>query len=578
MPLILSDNSLRITEKIRRSLKPRIRLNPADWADAFFKIPPKSAKSGNWYTSEVEYTREILNSIADPNIDEIYIMTSSQVLKTTIGMIIISYFIDYDPAPIMVLLPTIDLAEKYSKLKLEPTLNQLEVIQDKISMRRSRISSNTMRLKEFPGGFLIIAGGNSPVDLSSHSIKILIVDESDRIPGSVGDEGDPCLLAEQRIESYKKYGYKIIYFSTPTTSGRSRIEKKVLLGDQRKPFIKCPACGFEQVLEFFPKKDSAADDFYGGITWDKKTDIFGKTIEHYTDTAKYVCANIKCKSKLSELNKDLITSTINWKATSEPTNKRVRSYCDLSRMYSPLSTWTQMASEWVKLKDDPEGIPVFYNTSLGRPYKSDETPDVDEATVMSWSEDYLTENNPFISEDVLFVTGFVDTHPDRLEIEFDGWGLGEENWLLHYEQIWGDPDYPDVWATLDERLEMKWQRKDGIEISVGGIGRNGNRNYCTVIDSGGYMKNTQSVYEYTRQRFPLGIMAVKGRAGNGLPILLSQSLVGKLKNTPLQNVGTDTVKEIIWNRLKYKPGGPKTIHYTKAFCDYKYFEDRKSVV
>jgi phage terminase large subunit GpA-like protein len=57
-----------------------------------------------------------------------------------------------------------------------------------------------------------------------------------------------------------------------------------------------------------------------------------------------------------------------------------------------------------------------------------------------------------------------------------------------------------------------------------------------------------------------------------MPILLSQSRVGKLKNTPLQNVGTDTVKEIIWNRLKYKPGGPKTIHYTKAFCDYKYYE------
>ena len=68
-PLNFSDNSLRIIGKINRSLKPRIRLAPADWADAYFKIPPKSARSGDWFTSEVEYTREILNSIADPNID-----------------------------------------------------------------------------------------------------------------------------------------------------------------------------------------------------------------------------------------------------------------------------------------------------------------------------------------------------------------------------------------------------------------------------------------------------------------------------------------------------------------------------
>jgi len=571
--LVLSDNILDAVLRVRAILKPRIQMLPADWADAYFKIPDKSAKGGSpWVTSDVEYTREILNSIVDPNISEIYIMTSSQILKTTMGMIIITYYIDYDPSPMMILLPTIDFAEKYSRLKLEPVLNQIETIKDKIAPRKSRISTNTMRFKEFPGGFLILAGSNSPVDLSSFSIKILYVDEPDRMPGNVGVEGDPGLIAEQRIESYKKYGYKIIYTSSPTDYNNSRIYGKVLLGDQRKPFVKCPVCGFLQVLEFFPKKDTRTDTFYGGLIWDKDTDVFGKTIKHHPETARYVCANVDCKAEIYENQKKKMCSKIYWTPTATPVNSNIRSFLGLSRMYSTLSTWTQIAEEWIKVKDDPEGIPVFINTVEGKPYKSDETPDVDEATVMSWSEDYLTENNPSIPDEVLFVTGFVDTHPDRLELEFDGWGIGEENWLLHYEQIWGDPDHPDVWNELDKRLEMKWIRNDGVEIYVGGIGKNGHRNYCINIDSGGYLKNTQSVYEYTRQRFHLGIMAIKDRAGNGLPILLSQSLVGKLKNTPLQNVGIDTVKEIIWNRLKYKPGGPKTIHYTKAFCDYKYFE------
>lgn len=558
--------------RVRASLKPRIQLLPADWADAYFKIPPRSAKSGNWRTVEAEYTRKILNAIVDPNISNIYVMTSAQVFKTTMAMIIQAYFIDYDPSPMMVLLPTIDFAEKYAKLKWEPTFSQIDILKDKVADRKSRDGSNTMRLKSGPGWSLIIAGGNSPVDLAGHSVKILIVDESDRIPGSVGDEGDPCFLAEQRIESFKKYGYKIIYFSTPTVADRSRIEKKVLLGDQQKPFIKCPHCNYQQPLEFFPKKDKDTDQFYGGLIWDKDVDLMGKTLRHHPETARYVCANIECKKEIFESDRLKIMADIEWIPTAEPINKQTVSFIGLNRMYSSLSTWAQLAKEWVEIKDDPESLPGFYNTSLDLVYRTQETPEVNESIIMSWSEDYLTEANPNLPDDILFITAFVDTHPDRLELFFNGWGIGEENWLIHYEQIWGDPDHPDVWQTLDERLEKKWLRNDGVELSVGGIGKNGYRNYCTVVDSGGYLKNTQSVYEYTRARFHLGIMATKGRAGNGLPILLSQSLVGKLKNTPLQNVGSDTVKEIMWNRLKHKPGGPKTIHHTKAFCDYKFYE------
>ena len=75
-PLLFSSNVADARIRIRASAKPRIRLLPADWADAYFKIPPRSAKSGNWNTAEVEYTRAILNSVVNPNISNIYVMTS----------------------------------------------------------------------------------------------------------------------------------------------------------------------------------------------------------------------------------------------------------------------------------------------------------------------------------------------------------------------------------------------------------------------------------------------------------------------------------------------------------------------
>jgi len=226
---------------------------------------------------------------------------------------------------------------------------------------------------------------------------------------------------------------------------------------------------------------------------------------------------------------------------------------------------------WLDYKDDPELIKVFNNTVEGKVYVEDETSKIDQDMIMEYVEDYLTEKDPFLPNNVLFLSGAVDVHPDRLEVEIDGWGVGEENWVVHYEQLWGDPDQAEVWEQLDELKEKKWKRKDGVELMIGGfIGRR--RYYAIVIDSGGYRKNTQSVYNYTRAHQHNGIISIKGRAGQGYPILLNQSMVGKNKDTLLQNVGIDSVKKTIWNRLKYKPGGPRTIHYTYAFCDYKYFE------
>lgn len=553
---------------MRRKIKPRIRLIPADWADQFYTIAEGSAKGQKWSTMDVEYTREILNAIADDNVEEITVMTSSQILKTTIGLIIISYFIEYDPSPMLILLPTIQAGEQYSKTKLEPTLYQIESIKERLE-RRSRDGKNTTLFKEImPGIFLIIAGANSPVGLAANSVRIVLEDDIDRIPVTAGDEGDPCFLAEQRIESFRLHGSKIIRFSTPTNSGKSRIEAKYKLGTQEKYYVPCPHCNHMQVLKFFPKYDELKKQFYGGLVWDKDTDLMGKTTTHYPKTAKYRCE--ECRKDIDHLIKRWMRQNGKWVAANPKANKH-RSFGMLGRLYSSLSTWEQMVDEWLKAKEDPELTKVFYNTVLGEVYEEEETSRIDPDTVMAYTEDYLTDKNPGLPNEVLFLTCAVDTHPDRLELEVDGWGIGEENWLVHYEQFWGDTDKDEVYLELTEFLERKWKRKDGIELMIGGY-RDKRRYYATLFDSGGYMKNTQSVYDYTQSRQHLGVIAIKGRAGNGLPILLNQSLVGKYRTTILQNLGVDTIKETIWQRLRYKPGGPKTIHYTSQFCDYKYFE------
>ena len=87
---------------------------------------------------------------------------------------------------------------------------------------KSRSSGNTILQKIFPGGFVTIAGANSPTGLRSHTVRILLADEIDGYPASAGNEGDPLLLATKRQTTY--WNKKQVDISTPTIKGASRIE------------------------------------------------------------------------------------------------------------------------------------------------------------------------------------------------------------------------------------------------------------------------------------------------------------------------------------------------------------------
>jgi len=339
-PLNFPENLASLISSVRRKIKPRFKLLPADWADANFTLPESSAKKGKWVTAEVEYTRRILNAIADPMVNEITVMTSSQILKTTMMLILITYVTDYDTSPILVLLPTISQGENFSKTKLESVIENIDALKEKIGERKSRDKRNTIMYKELPGSnFIIIVGANSPVGLAMHSVKYVFEDDIDRIPVTAGEEGDPCALAEQRTESFKLYGYKVIRFSTPTTAGRSRIEAKYKQGSREKFYVPCPHCKFMQVLRFFPLKDKDKDEWYGGLTWDKDKDLLGKTIKHHPQTTRYICEG--CRKPIYEKDKDFMRSNGEWVAEN-PDNIKHLSFGELGRLYSSLSTWVQI--------------------------------------------------------------------------------------------------------------------------------------------------------------------------------------------------------------------------------------------
>ena len=177
-------------------LAPPPNMTISQWADKYRRLSSESsAEPGRWRTSKAPYQREIMDAVCDMRIQKVVIMSAAQIGKTD-ALILnpIGYYMHYDPSPIMVMQPTIQMAETFSKDRLSPMLRDTPVLRDRVN-DKSRNSGNTILQKIFPGGHVTMVGANSPSSLASRPIRILLADEIDRYPATAGNEGDPLSVS-----------------------------------------------------------------------------------------------------------------------------------------------------------------------------------------------------------------------------------------------------------------------------------------------------------------------------------------------------------------------------------------------
>ena len=95
------------------------KLKVSEWSDKYRVLTSESsAEAGQWNTSRAEYQREIMDTFNDPHIERIVVMTSSQVGKTEIILNAIGYYIDQDASPILIVQPTLQMGQAFSKDRL----------------------------------------------------------------------------------------------------------------------------------------------------------------------------------------------------------------------------------------------------------------------------------------------------------------------------------------------------------------------------------------------------------------------------------------------------------------------------
>jgi phage terminase large subunit GpA-like protein len=475
-----------------------------------------------------------MQSIHDESVRTVSMMWASQTGKTETVNNIVGYFISADPSPILVVQPTIDRAEEWSKERFVPMIRDCPDLSDKIASPRSRDSGNTILTKSFPGGSIAIAGANAPSGLAARPRRVVIMDEVDRFPESAGTEGDPCALAERRTESY--WNAIILKTSTPTIKGASRIESEFTDSDQRRWHCKCPRCGTWQWLK------------WSQVQWPKDK----------PEEAVYVCEAKMCP--LTDADRVSMVKAGEWRATAPFKGRRGYHLNGINSLFRHKRGYRnrlhQMAEEFLDAnRKGKQTLKTWVNTFLAETYE-EETDKVEGTDLMKRRESYKEAPSQ-----VVVITAGADVQMDRVEIEFDGWGAGEESWALAYMVIPGRYDDPKLWEKVDEALSRKFKREDGVLLNTS----------AAIVDSGAYQDH---VLKFTKPRFARNIIAGKGENQPNKPVLSAMSRGNKLK-APQYRLGTDTAKGILMSRLKHDSFGPGYMHFTdakEAGFDANYFQ------
>ena len=91
-----------------------------------------------------------MDAVSDPEISEVVVMSGSQLGKTELLLNIVGYHIAHDPSPILVVQPTLEMGQAWSKDRLSNMLRDTPSLRDKVADPRSRDSGNTTMHKIFP--------------------------------------------------------------------------------------------------------------------------------------------------------------------------------------------------------------------------------------------------------------------------------------------------------------------------------------------------------------------------------------------------------------------------------------------
>jgi terminase, large subunit len=508
-----------------------------------------------------------MDAISNDDIREVVLQKSARVGYTKIALAAVGYFAHHRRRNQALWQPVDDDVDEFVKTELDPMLRDVVAMRDVFPESLQRDKRNTLRQKMFMGSVLHLRGGKAAKNYRRISIDTAYIDELDGFDMDVDGEGSPVTLAAKRIEG--AVFPKLVLGSTPKHKFDSLIEARMGRVDRAFRFhVPCRHCGERHQLTWGGKDEPH------GFKWDKGAP---ETVRHLCPH----CGTLQTQGDYLAVWNDgrwidaggvWIDEEAQFRAPDgSPVPAPAAIGFHIWTAYSPMQSWSQIVKEWESAKQkqargDKSELKSFINTTLGETWE-EESESADSSLLQKRAEMYPLRTVP---EGGLILTAAVDVQDNRFEVEVVAWGRDEESWTVDYTVLTANPGDDRDWLKLDEYLESTFHHVSGHAMKI----------EATVIDTGGHF--THQVYGFTRTRAHRRIFAVKGETKPGQPVKGKSSWVdvnyrGAVikKGARIWWVGTDTAKDVIFNRMKLREPGPGYMHFSTELPD-SYFEQLTS--
>lgn len=536
-----------LAHAVRRGLLPLDTPAPqrlSQWmAEHFYLSAESSYVEGYW--EAYPYQVGMMDVMSNDDVRTVTVRKSARVGYTKIVVGALGYFAEHRKRNTVVFLPVDQDADDFTKDEIDSMLRDVAAVQRVFPYYDTKSKFNTLSKKQFLGSTLDIRGGKAAKNYRRLSKDVVVYDELDGFDPDVGGEGDPLTLGDKRVEGATFP--KSIRGSTPGVDGASLIQKAEADADVRMEFhVPCPHCGHEQP-----------------IRWGGRDAAFGfKWIGDDPGTVRYLCEKQGCGS------------TFTYEDYVEPGGPRERGRWvgddgiwldgegyfrarDGQLCSAPESValfiwtgaagtvpWHTLVKEFLKACKDPEKLKAFVNTTLGEVWKAKGGERSDADVLYRRREHYKAE----VPDGVLVIVASVDTQDDRFEIQFDGYGVGEERWSLSYVRLYGDPSRKIIWDKLAETLRRQFRRADGTILQV----------LLATQDHGGHYSD--EVNAFSKRMGTRFLIPVKGSSQHGKPVATMPRKKNP-KGVYLTEIGTDTAKSLLHQRYQILEPGPGYVHW-----------------
>lgn len=489
-----------------------------EWADAERVVAAETGSPwpGRWRTDRVPYLRDIMATMTLSHpARRVTFLKSAQIGGSEAGLNLVGQVMAETPAPMLVMLPSIDMMLGYNRLKLDPMIQATPALSRRVDELVNRDEAgSTVTFKRFPGGYLQLVTANSSSNLQMRSARVLVMEEISEYPFDVEGRGDPVAQLEARAIAYSGRE-KILEISTPAEEATCRITRSYAASSRGRYLVACPHCDTWQTLQ------------WESLRWPK-----GQPQE-----AAYHCDG--CGAAIGHEHKPAMIAGGRWVHDAPELLERHAGFA-LNSLYSPMLSWADLAERWERAEGDQAAIKVFVQQMLGRAWREHgEAPDWQR--LYDRREEWAPNTVP---AGALVLTAGVDVQRDRIEAGIWGWGQNRESWLVDHIVISGSPFLWRTWEALATALETTYRHELGGALPIS----------FAAVDSGDGVSSAE-VYAFVRKLGGRRAIAVKGRdqlqqaiaLGGKTEVKRNGKRIGNLK---LWLVGSSFLKGELYGQLR----------------------------